>query len=231
MASPTSGLATCAAFVAALMLCAPAHAALVVGPDGKPIRRELGRSLVIGDLPAGTCKAPPPNRAVAFKLARETKLVDAIAWISPIICSPFLVSATIVAADKRLIMVAPDQMTPNEAFRLFLGALDSVGLTVERSGRFFRVHEVSTKHRRIVQDGTVVPEPYVTVLVRVQDLPPEEQQRLILDVVHGDIHAPVETVVITDLRSNIERILGRTLDLPLPASRGEGRGEGSATPR
>ena len=81
--------ATCAVFVAALLLCAPAHAAIVVGADGKPIRRAPGRAVVIGDVPDGTCKVPPPNRLVAFNLPPETKLADAIAWISPIICRPF----------------------------------------------------------------------------------------------------------------------------------------------
>jgi hypothetical protein len=216
MVSPTQRQATRALFVAALLLCAPAHAALVVGADGKPIRRATGRALVFGEVRDGACKVPPPNAVVVFNLARETKLVDAIAWISPVICRPFLVRDTTVAADKRLTMVAPERMTPNEAMRLFLGALDSVGLTLERSGRFLRVYEVSTRHRRIVEDGTVAPEPYVTALVRVQDLPPDEQERLLRErsggVCHGDIFAPApETVVITDLRSNIERILGHPI--------------------
>jgi len=75
----------------------------------------------------------------------------------------------------------PDRITPNEAYRLFLGMLDSVGLTVEHSGRFERIVEtakVKTMRGIPVYDETDVPnsvarESYVTVLVHLKDLSPE----------------------------------------------------------
>jgi len=115
----------------------------------------------------------------------------------------------------------PDRITPNEAYRLFLGMLDSVGLTVEHSGRFERIVEtakVKTMRGIPVYDETDVPnsvarESYVTVLVHLKDLSPEEQERL-LQRPKGetcDPLAPRDTIIITDLRSNIERRLGRSI--------------------
>jgi hypothetical protein len=68
-----------------------------------------------------------------------------------------------------------------------------------------------------LQRGTVVPEvdiadPYVTVIVRLESLPPEVQARL-LEPRNGEvcdcIVSALESVVITDTRSNIERLLRR----------------------
>ena len=129
MTSAAQRQATCAVVVAALLLCAPAHAATVVDADGKPVR-----------------------------VAPETKLVDGVAWVLPVIRALLRVLSYLPAAE----------------------------------------------------------EPYVTALVRVQDLPPEEQERVLLrhggGVCHGDFLNPVQTIVITDRRSNIERILGHPID-------------------
>ena len=131
-----------AVFVAVLALAAPAQAAVVIGGNGKAVQRWVGPNLLIGEANDGTCKFPPGNRVVSFHLAHETKLVDAIAWISSVICKPFLLPGTIDIDRKRLTLVAPERMTAENAYRFFLGALDSVGLTVEPSGRFLQIVEV-----------------------------------------------------------------------------------------
>jgi len=212
---------TCAVFVAALLLGAPARAALVVGADGKPIRRGTGQGLLIGEAHDGDgdCKVPPDNRTVAFNLAPETKLADAIAWISSVTCKSFLVRDTILAAARPLTMVAPERITPDEAYRLFLGALDSAGLSVEPCGKFRRVVEVGPGFLRIVAAGGVVmrsfvEEPYVTALVRLHDLPPEERKRLLAPTKGEVCDCMViasDTVVITEPRAVIERLLRRPI--------------------
>src|SRR5262245_41715621 len=70
--------------------------------------------------------------------------------------------------------------------------------------------------------GTVVPaadiaEPYVTVLVRLEDLTPEVQARLLeprYGTVCDCIVSEIQSVVITDRRSNVERLLGRPIPIP-----------------
>ena len=173
----------------------------------------MGHFVVIGEAADRACKLPPRNRAVAFNLAPGTKLVDAIAWISPILCKRFVVVDTVVAEATGLTMVAPERMRPNEAYRLFLGALDAIGLRVKEYGRSLRVVRKGTSRPRIVE-----PEPFVTVLVRWRDLPPEAQARLqewLLERSPAEVcdcNVLVrDSVVVTDLRPNIERILGRRL--------------------
>jgi len=226
MASPKQRQATRATFVAVLMLSTPAQA--VVISDG---RSALGgmSDVTIGEVAGGACKVPPRNRAVPFNLAPEAKLVDVVRWISPIICERFVVRGAMVTQDRRLTLVAPGGMTPNEAYRLFLGALDSIGLGVERFGTSLHIVNKGTRPPRVV-----APESFVTVLVRWRDLPPVARDRLqewLAQRPPGEVcdcnALAAESVVVSDLRSNVERLLGRRLDLPLPAS----RGEGTASPR
>jgi len=53
-----------------------------------------------------------------------------IGWISSITCSQFLVS--IPLQGKKVTIIAPQLITPEEAYRLFFAALESVGLTLSR---------------------------------------------------------------------------------------------------
>jgi len=146
MANPKQTQSTWAILVAALLLGAPAHAALVVGADGKPIPR------------------------------------------------------------------ATDRITPKDAYRLVVGALDAVGLNIVPLATFLPTVDAST-----VVTRSAVAEPYVTALVRLQDLGEEEQIRLANRRLPGEvcdcvISAP-ETAVVTDRRSNIELLLGRSVPM------------------
>ena len=54
----------------------------------------------------------------------------------------FLALAVLLpASHAKVTIVAPSLITPREAYRLFLDALDSVGLTVLPAGPFLRIIE------------------------------------------------------------------------------------------
>ena len=74
-------------------------------------------------------------------LKPDTNVDDLVVWISSITCREFVWSEAIAARNKKVTIVAPLPMTPRQAFGLFLDALDSVGLTVEPSGKFWRIIE------------------------------------------------------------------------------------------
>lgn len=87
-------------------------------------------------------KLPAGKRIVKLNLKPETNLADLVAWISAITCRSFIVPSTIAAETKRVTIVSPGLITREEAYRLFLGALDSVGLTVYPAGDSLRVIEI-----------------------------------------------------------------------------------------
>jgi hypothetical protein len=90
------------------------------------------------------CRRLPSSPArVKLNLKPETDIVDLVAWISSITCRQFLVPGTVLASTKKVTVYAPQLITPDGAYHLFLSALDSVGLTVQESGKFFRIIETS----------------------------------------------------------------------------------------
>ncbi|HLK88957.1 MAG TPA: hypothetical protein VKZ18_03630 [Polyangia bacterium] len=88
-----------------------------------------------------TCaRLPSGKRIVKLNLKPETEVADLVAWISSITCKQFIVP-DVPATRAKVTVVAPTLITVGEAYRLFLDALDSVGLTVYRSGAFLRIVE------------------------------------------------------------------------------------------
>jgi general secretion pathway protein D len=88
-----------------------------------------------------TCtKLPEGKRIVKLNLKPETEVADLVAWISSVTCRQFVLP-DVPASHAKVTIVAPSLITSGEAYRLFLDALDSVGLTVYPSGPFFRIIE------------------------------------------------------------------------------------------
>jgi len=85
-------------------------------------------------------KLPAGKRVVRLNLKPNTDVTDLVTWISVVTCKQFLLPGAL-AAGKTVTVFAPQLITPEEAYRLFLDALDSVGLTIYPSGRFLRVVE------------------------------------------------------------------------------------------
>ena len=164
-------------------------------------------------------KFPANKRIVKLNMKPETELGDLISWISSITCRQFLLPGTIPANSKKVTVIAPQLITPEEAYRLFLAALDSVGLTVQESGKFFRIIE-TVKARGSAPlygpDGEVLPgDRYITRLVRVEHADTNEMLQVLtrLKTEQGDIipYPPQGALIITDVSSSVDRMM-RVLD-------------------
>ncbi len=201
----------------------PAPAALPPGAIGSA----TGAS-VIGEKEFNSCKKfPSGKRIVKLNLKPDTELGDLISWISSITCKQFLLPGTIPANSKKVTIVAPELITPEEAYRLFLGALDSVGLTVQPSGKVLRIIEtVKAKSGPIPLYGedSDVPqnESYVTRLIRVENADPNEVAQVLgrLKGEQGDVivYAPQGALIVTDLASNITRMMHILKEIDQPGS-------------
>jgi len=196
-------------------------------PAGGGAAGVTGSTQLIGEKDFNTCKKfPPGKRIVKLNLKPDTELGDLIAWISSITCKQFLLPGTIPANSKKVTVVAPELITPEEAYRLFLGALDSAGLTVEQSGKFLRIVETAKIKTMggipLYGEGADVPsnESYVTRLVHVENVDPNEVAQVLSRIKgeQGDIvvFAPQNALIITDLGSNINRMIKilREIDQP-----------------
>src|SRR6185312_2033854 len=183
---------------------------------------------VIGEKEFNSCKKfPSGKRIVKLNLKPDTELGDLIAWISSITCKQFLLPGTIPANSKKVTIVAPELITPEEAYRLFLGALDSVGLTVQPSGKVLRIIETAnakTAPIPLYGEDSDVPsnESYVTRLVRVENADPNEVAQVFgrLKGPQGDVivYAPQGALIVTDLASNINRMMAILKEIDQPGT-------------
>ena len=186
-----------------------------------------GSTQLIGEKDFNTCKKfPAGKRIVKLNLKPDTELGDLIAWISSITCKQFLLPGTIPANSKKVTVVAPELITPEEAYRLFLGALESSGLTVEHSGKFERIVETAKIKTMggvpFIGEGTDITsnETYQTRLVHVENVDPNEVATVLgrIKSEQGDIvvFAAQNALIITDLGSSINRMMRvlREIDQP-----------------
>ena len=126
---------------------APARAA-ARGRDAGPPRAGAAppaprSTQLIGEKDFNSCKKfPAGKRIVKLNLKPDTELGDLISWISSITCKQFLLPGTIPANSKKVTIVAPELITPEEAYRLFLGGARFGGADRRsRRGKFLRIIE------------------------------------------------------------------------------------------
>ncbi|HEX7596843.1 MAG TPA: type II secretion system secretin GspD [Polyangia bacterium] len=178
-----------------------------------------------GEKEFNSCKKlPPGKRIVKLNLKPETDVIDVIGWISSITCSQFLVA--IPLAGKKVTIIAPQLITTEEAYRLFYAALESVGLTVEPSGKFLRIVE-SARARfttlPFVGANQAVPHDkrYVTKLVRVSYLDTNDLTNAVLNRLkseQGDIISYRSSLIISDQAENIDRLVSIIKQFDTPSA-------------
>ncbi|MCS6914790.1 MAG: type II secretion system secretin GspD [Myxococcales bacterium] len=183
-----------------------------------------------GDLPLPgekeftECRRIPPGKRIVVNLKQDSELQDLIGWIKTISCRPFIVPASI--RQSKVTVIVPEAITVNEAYRIFLSALESMGLTVQPDGRVLKIIESNRARESsipVVTPGERLPntEQYVTRMLRLQHVTPEEVVQVLnrLKGRDGDItpYGPTNTLVITDTASNIKRMeqVVRALDVPM----------------
>jgi general secretion pathway protein D len=181
---------------------------------GDPAAPAAGIVEIPGEKEFNSCKKlPAGKRIVRLNLKPDTEVMDLIGWISSITCAQFIVSVPL--QGKKLTIVSPQLITPEEAYRLFFSALDSLGLTVEPTGKFLRVVE-NAKARftplPIIGPNQRTPSDrrYVTKLVRLTYLDATDLTNNVLNRIKtetGDIIAYRSSLIITDQSESIARMI------------------------
>ena len=184
-----------------------------------------------GEKEFNSCKKfPAGKRVVKLNMKPDTELGDLLSWISSITCKQFLLPGTIPANSKKVTIIAPQLITPEEAYRLFLASLDSVGLTVEPSGKFLRIIETLRAKSTSIpvytdDDNMPAGENYVTRLVRVENADVNEMSTVLTRIKgeQGDIipYVPQNALIITDRAVNIDRMLRIMKEIDQPGGSGE----------
>jgi general secretion pathway protein D len=177
-----------------------------------------------GEKEFNECRRLPAGKRVVVNLKPDSELADLVGWIKAISCRPFIIPANV--RQSKVTVIVPEAITANEAYRIFLSALESMGLTIQPEGRVLKIIEANRARESsipVIGPGREPPqtEQYVTRLLRLQYVFPEEIVQVLnrLKGRDGDItpYAPTNTLIITDLASNIRRMeeVVRALDVPM----------------
>jgi general secretion pathway protein D len=169
------------------------------------------------------------QKSFSVTLKPETELKDLLTWAMGFTCKNFIYESSILQRSKKLTVIAPNKMTPQQAYRLFLVGLSTMGLTVVPKGNVLRIVEAANAKSETVpiyRRGSPANSDDVSrLLLRPQHIAPEELSNA-LAVVKSNIGIiqPVPkagVLVITDYSSAIRDMVTLTRELDRPAS-GEG---------
>jgi general secretion pathway protein D len=81
------------------------------------------------------------NGQVTVSLKPETELKDLITWVMGFTCKNFIYEPGLIQRSKKVTVISPNKMSPQDAYRLFLVALSTMGVTVVPKGNALRIVE------------------------------------------------------------------------------------------
>lgn len=165
-------------------------------------------------MPAGfdRCEKHVGNERFRITLPKEAELTDLVHWMSSVSCQKFIWEPK-VRGGKATIL-APEPVTMQEAFAAFHAALQTMGLTVEGAGDFYKIVEsADAANHALPLYGTDTRAPasdrYVTQLYRVKAAAPEQLRSLLdsLKTKPGRVDVVGELLLVTDTGTNLARML------------------------
>ncbi|HEY6177160.1 MAG TPA: type II secretion system secretin GspD, partial [Kofleriaceae bacterium] len=167
-----------------------------------------------------SCKKRTGQVAVTFK--PETELKDLITWVMGFTCKNFILDPRVVSTGKKVTVIAPNKMSSNEAYRVFLVALSTMGLTIVPKGNVLRIVESAMAKSETVpifKRGVPPDEDQVVRYILRPTYTQVETLRQALDAVRspaGSVLVAGTMLMITDYASQVRDMmsLARSIDVP-----------------
>jgi general secretion pathway protein D len=190
----------------------PVHAQPV---SEKPLAPAIGE-----DETLYSCKNRTGKVTVTFK--PETELKDLVAWVMGFTCKNFVLDPRIVSTGKKVTLIVPNEMSTADAYRVFLVALSTIGLTVVPKGKVLRIVESAAAKaqnvpflKNVLPDATdqVVRYVYRPTYAQAATL---QQAFTALKSDAGDVQLIDSIVLITDYGNHVRDMmsLARLIDVP-----------------
>jgi general secretion pathway protein D len=188
-----------------------------VGRPGAPGAPAPGPGLlrdVPGEREFNECRKVPAGRKIKLTLKPESELQDLVGWISGMTCRKFILPSAV--RSQKVTIIAPEPVSAGEAYRLFLSALATMGLTVEATGGFLRIIESNRGKESNVQmcapdEDCPQDDRFVTRMVKLKHVSADEMMAVLnrLKSKDADIIAyqPSNTLIISEWGSNLRRLV------------------------
>ncbi len=163
------------------------------------------------DEPLYHCGKHVAEVEVTFKPDAELK--DLVTWAMGFTCRNFALPTSVISLNKKVMLVVPNRLTPQEAYRTFLVALATMGLTVVQKGDMYQIVEAATARHDTVpiyhKDLPPTTELVVRFVYRAEHAQPDTMNTAFtaLKSDAGDIQVLGSLLVITDYASHIHDML------------------------
>ena len=155
---------------------------------------------------------------------REAPLEDVVKFISALTKRNFIVAATL-GGSKTITIISPTPVSSVEAYRAFLSALRLNGLTITRSGDFYKIIDIGTlpdEQLNFYPNGSPVPrdDSFLTRIIQFDHIGVDQIQPILesFKTKQGQLipYTPTNSLIVTDTGNSIRRMLTlkRTLDKP-----------------
>jgi general secretion pathway protein D len=167
-------------------------------------------------------RTSPPGARVSFNL-EDADLPDLVRIVSRITGKRFILPSK--ARSIKATVYSPSDVTAAEAYQAFLSILQLNGLTLEASGRYYKIVESSSIESRVLpmyEDGEAMPadDRFVTRMHRLENVAAEDVATLLghFKSAEGAVtaYAPTNTLVLTDTAANIRRMLRIIGEIDIP---------------
>ncbi len=198
------------------------------GPGGELVGDEGGGAAAgtTGPLPHNSCRKAPRGQRFTVTLPKETELEDLVNWMMSITCQKFIWDRKV--RSGKVTILSPEPVTVDEAYAAFYAALETMGLTVEPSGKYFKIVETTDAKNRTLPlygDGTESPnsDRFVTQLVRIRNGGTKDISDILnqLKSKQGSVDVVGNLIILTDKGSSIRRLeqIVLELDVPMPSEK------------
>lgn len=168
------------------------------------------------------CDRQAAHAKFRITLPKEAELDALVQWMMSVSCQRFIWDPKI--RGGQVTIMAPDEVTVEEAYAAFYAALQTMGLTVEPAGQYLKIVEAQGVAARTlpVFDPDHRPPPddrYVTQLHRIGAARSDDVVALLeaLKGKQGSVTHVGDLLVITDTGANVRRMLEVVAQLDDPA--------------
>jgi general secretion pathway protein D len=130
----------------------------------------------------------------------------------------------------KITVMTPTKITPDEAYQVFLSALEIKGFTAIEDGAFVRIIPTGAARQsglKVITDGEILGEGFVTKLVRLKFMNSLEVTRTLMPLLTKDgsliSYAATNSLIVTDSVHNIRKLESLIAALDVPAQEGKGK--------
>ena len=129
----------------------------------------------------------------------------------------------------KVTLMTPTKVSPEEAYQIFLSALEIKGFTAVEDGKIIRIIHTSTARQsglKVIEDGDMAGEGFVTKLIRTSYVNPQDLVRTLTPLISRDgmllAYPATNSLIITDSVSAIRKLekLVTAMDVAAPAGKG-----------